>query len=126
MALISWSRRWPGKVPDMGVMMGEEMLISRCFLSLRGERRKERNELPRDSDLLSLFRSRPAGLLFRRALGGGAMGEEGMDELFLGDAARDGGGSYTLPCCFASSCSITYLYMSSNCDCAMALSCLTT
>jgi hypothetical protein len=123
MALISRDSCW-GKVPDMGVMMGDEMLIPLASFLL-GERREEKRAEVFDFDFSSLAAAklRPAGLdlLFfdKRPLDL----SDAVDSWGLGATTGD---SRMIPFCFASSCSMTYLYISSSCCCAMALSAATT
>ncbi len=66
MALSSWPP-WAGKVPDMGVRMGDEMLMP-CTFFLRGERRADRMAEARDwvFSSLALVRLRLDGLFFSR------------------------------------------------------------
>ena len=115
--LSSWDSR--GKVPDMGVMMGEEMLTP--FIFLLGDLRAENSAEALDWRFSSgpvWPRLRCAGLAFSFLM---VEGVEGPEEEFeaLGLAAPPVGmgmGGNSTPLSLASSCSMTYLYMSSSCD----------
>jgi hypothetical protein len=64
MAFISSPSPYRGKVPDMGVMIGDEMLTAFMFF-FRGDLRiEDRIDDPRDCDFSSLSRLRPMGLFF--------------------------------------------------------------
>lgn len=109
----------------MGVMIGDEMFIPLAAF-LFGERREEKRAEVFDWDFSSLaaVRLRLVGLdlLFfdKRPLD---LSDVVDSRWGFGDATGD---SRMIPFCFASSCSITYLYISSSCCCAMALSAATT
>lgn len=119
MAFISWSS-CRGKVPDMGVMMGDEMLIPAApILFLRGDLRKENMDELRDCALSSRARFRLVGL-FLSFLRPPAFA--GIAPTVLDDGEAIGGPWYSRPSALACSCSITYLYISSSCCCAMILS----
>jgi len=101
-----------GKVPDIGVMIGDEMFIP-CIFFLRGDMMEDKIEEALDSFFSSLLRFKLIGLFFSlfvrvdvEPMDGGAAG--------LGCWFAIWGGSNLTPASLAASCSITNLYISSN------------
>ena len=116
-----------GNVPDIGVMMGDEMLIPFMLFFFLGDMIDEKIEEALDSVFSGSCRSRSkfAGLflLFFRML---CFGWTGVGSSLETGEMAEGGLSNVIPACFAASCSITYLYISSSCCCAISRSAATT
>src|SRR3569833_1077779 len=129
MAFISWASSWRGKVPDMGVMMGDEMLMPWGAFFRRGEK-TDRMDEARDCVFSSRFRLRLVGLFFsRRGVVGvwTAVAVVWAVVALICDGRRGCGLSgcgcpSVTPASLAASCSITSRYISSSCCCAICLS----
>lgn len=126
MAFIS-SPSCRGNVPDIGVMIGDEILIPFMLFFFLGDMMDEKIEEALDSVFSGPCRSRSrfAGLFlpFFRML---CLGWTGVGGSFEAGEMAEGGLSNVIPACLASSCSITYLYISSSCCCAISRSAATT
>jgi hypothetical protein len=96
----------------MGVIIGDEICMADAGF-LRGDLRKDKIDEPREC----AFSSEEARFKFDGLF---------LSRLLLATDFDEGevksGPVYSLPSALASSCAITYLYISANCSCAMALS----
>lgn len=111
--MFSSCSSWRGKVPDIGVKMGEEITIPEPWtLFFLGDLRKLRSDELRDSFLVSCARLRLEGLFLSLLVLPGVGGMV-LTDLVDGEVSI-GGGSYALPSALALSCSITCLYISSS------------
>lgn len=112
-----------GKVAETGVGMGEEMRIPRMPFRL-GDLREEINEEVRECDFVfPSSRVRVAGRAFSTFFGGESVrgGPIGTGPIFCSCGGR--GISFKItPLAFASSCSITWAYMSSKSRCNISRS----
>ena len=117
-----------GNVPDIGVMIGDEMLTA-CTLFFLGDRKAEKSD-----DTLELcfsgsadrFRAAGFTLSFLEVVVLEVDGRDGATQPRGAGAACMGMGGASTPFSLASSCSKANLYISSSCDCAICLSFSTT